>query len=158
MKTEGDLNLRARRVASVIWWALVLLTILSLVATLYVRPQVVENFRLRVWGWLIPAAVVASLALMWYFHAKRRDVAAFLASTLYILAMLGGAAFALYPYLLPASTDPANSLTIYNSSTGAYSLRVGLVWWLVGMMLALGYFIFLYRFFWGKVRLEEHEG
>ena len=158
MKTEGDLNLRARRVASVIWWPLVLITILSLIATLYVRPQVLENFRLRAWGWLIPAAVVASLALMWYFHTKRRDVAAFLASTVYILAMLGGAAFALHPYLLPASTDPANSLTIYNSSTGAYSLRVGLVWWLVGMALAVGYFIFLYRFFWGKVRLEEHEG
>ncbi|HEX5731988.1 MAG TPA: cytochrome d ubiquinol oxidase subunit II [Blastocatellia bacterium] len=157
MKTEGDLNLRARRVASVTWWGLVLLTILSLVATLYVRPQVLENFRLRVWGWLIPAVVAASLALMLYFHAKRRDVAAFLASTAYILAMLGGAAFALYPYLLPASTDPALSLTIYNSSTGAYSLRVGLVWWIVGMVLAVGYFIFLYRFFWGKVELEEHE-
>jgi cytochrome d ubiquinol oxidase subunit II len=158
MKTEGDLNLRARRVAKSVWWALVLLTILSLVATLYVRPQVMENFRLRAWGWIIPAAVAASLGLMSYFHNKRRDVAAFLASTAYILAMLGGAAFALYPYLLPASTDPANSLTIYNSRTGAYSLRVGLVWWLVGMALAVGYFIFLYRSFWGKVNLEEHEG
>ena len=158
MKTEGDLNLRARRVANVTWYGLVLLTILSLVATLYVRPQVAGNFKLRAWGWLIPAVVTASLGLMPYFQAKGRDVAAFLASTTYIVAMLGGAAFALHPYLLPASTDPAHSLTIYNSSTGAYSMRVGLVWWIVGMVLAVGYFIFLYRFFWGKVKLEEHEG
>ncbi|HJQ67740.1 MAG TPA: cytochrome d ubiquinol oxidase subunit II [Blastocatellia bacterium] len=158
MKTEGDLNLRARRVAGLAWLALVLLTILSLVATLYIRPQALENFRLRAWGWLIPAAVAASLALIRYFHAKRRDVAAFLASTAYIASMLGGAAFALHPYLLPASTDLAHSLTIFNSRTGDYSLRVGLVWWTIGMALAVGYFIFLYRFFWGKVTLEEHEG
>jgi cytochrome bd-type quinol oxidase subunit 2 len=29
-----------------------------------------------------------------------------------------------------------------------------LVWWFVGMILALGYFFFVYRMFRGKVRLE----
>jgi len=69
--------------------------------------------------------------------------------------MMGGAAFALYPYLLPASTDPAYSLTIYNAKTGAYSLTVGLVWWLFGMALAVLYFSFLYRSFSGKVQLDQ---
>jgi cytochrome bd-type quinol oxidase subunit 2 len=109
-------------------------------------------------AWIIPAVVAASLGLMPYFRAKRRDKAAFISSTAYIVAMLGGAAFALHPYLLPASENPDYSLTIYNAKTGAYSLRVGLVWWIVSMMLALGYFIFLYRFFGGKVELEEPEG
>jgi cytochrome d ubiquinol oxidase subunit II len=48
-----------------------------------------------------------------------------------------------------------NGLTIYNSQTGAYSLGVGLVWWLAGMLLAVGYFTFLYRSFRGKVSLNE---
>ena len=95
---------------------------------------------------------------MLYFRAKGNDRAVFLSSTGYIVAMLGGAAFAMYPYLLPASTDPSYSLTIFNAKTGDYSMRVGLVWWLVGITLAIGYFVFLYRFFRGKVSLEDKEG
>jgi len=155
LKTEGALTERCQRVALMAWWLLLLMTLLSLSATLYVRPQVIENFRLRLWGWIIPVAVLASLVLMRIFVRKARFLAAFMSSTTYIAAMLGGAAFALYPYLLPASTDPAYSLTIYNAKTGAYSLTVGLVWWLFGMALAVLYFSFLYRSFSGKVQLDQ---
>ena len=158
IKTEGGLQLRARRLASLGWYALVLLTLASLAATLFVRPQVMNNFSLHVWGWIIPLVVVLALFSMPYFRAKQRDFPAFLSSTAYIVGMLGGAAFALYPYLLPASTDPAYSLTIYNAKSGDYSLRVGLVWWLIGITLAIGYFSFLYRSFRGKVTLEEGSG
>jgi cytochrome d ubiquinol oxidase subunit II len=102
--------------------------------------------------------VFGSLAAMPFYRARGNDRAAFLASTAYIAGMLGGAAFALYPYLLPASTDPSYSLTIHNAKTGAYSLRVGLIWWSFGIVLAIGYFTFLYRSFRGKVSLSEDGG
>jgi cytochrome d ubiquinol oxidase subunit II len=155
LKTEGDICNRARRVAALAWWALVLLTLLSLVASLYVRPQAVDNFRLRPWGWIIPAVVGGSLIAMPLFRARGRDWPAFLSSSGYIVGTLGGAAFSMYPILLPASTDPRYSLTIHNAKTGAYSLSVGLIWWLIGIVLAIGYFTFLYRFFRGKVSLDE---
>jgi len=155
LKTEGNLNMRARRVALLSWFALVLLTILSLIATLYVRPQVTDNFRLRPWGWIIPLIVLASLVSMRFFLRKGSDLAAFLSSTTYIVGMLAGAAFAIYPYLLSATTNPSYSLTIYNAKTGAYSLSVGLVWWAFGLALAIGYFTFLYSSFRGKVLLDD---
>jgi cytochrome d ubiquinol oxidase subunit II len=158
LKTAGDIQARSRRVARLGWSALVLMTALSLVATVYVRPQVIDNFRLRVWGWLIPLLVLASLAAMRFYQAKGRDVAAFFSSTAYLVGMLTGAAFAMYPTLVPASTDPAYSLTIYNARTGAYSLSVGLIWWLIGMALAVGYFTFLYRSFRGKVAMNDEHG
>src|SRR5579859_5307609 len=96
-------------------------------------------------------AVVLALITMPLFQAKGRDLWAFMSSTVYITAMLTGSAFMLYPNLLPATTDLSYSLTIYNAKTGAYSLKVGLVWWLVGIALAVGYFTFLYRSFRGKV-------
>jgi cytochrome d ubiquinol oxidase subunit II len=158
LKTEGDVQHRSRRVAAVAWAALVLLTTGSLAATLYVRPQVLDNFRAHASGWLIPLVVALALAGMPFFRSKGRDRAAFLCSGLYLAAMLVGAAFATYPNLLPASTDAAYSLTIYNAKAGAYSLGVGLVWWLVGMALAAGYFTFLYRSFRGKVKAGEEGG
>ncbi len=155
LKTEGELHERSQRVALNAWWLLALMTVVSLAATLYVRPQVLDNFRLRLWGWIIPIVVVLSLALMRMFVSKGQFFPAFLASAAYITAMLGGAAFALYPILLPAVTDPAYSLTIYNAKSGAYSLSVGLIWWILGMILAIGYFTFVYRSFRGKVQLDQ---
>jgi cytochrome bd ubiquinol oxidase subunit II len=83
-----------------------------------------------------------------------KEKLAFVASALYIVGMLVGAAFALYPVVLPASTDPARNLTIYNTASGHHGLSVGFTWWILGMVLALGYFFFLFRMFKGKVRLE----
>jgi cytochrome bd ubiquinol oxidase subunit II len=55
---------------------------------------------------------------------------------------------------LPSSTDPALSLTIHNSAAGAHGLAVGIYWWSIGLILAIGYFVFVYTMFKGKVRLE----
>ena len=155
LKTEGELNRRSQQVSKIGWWFLILTTLVSLSATIYVRPQVLDNFQLRPWGWIIPLGVLASLVAMRLFVSKGRFRGAFLSSTAYIAAMLGGAAFSMYPYLLPATTNQAFSLTIYNARTGAYSLSVGLIWWGLGIALAVGYFTFVYRSFAGKVRLDQ---
>lgn len=72
--------------------------------------------------------------------------------------MLSGAAFALYPQVLPSSGDLRHTLTITNTAAGPYSLRLGLIWWSLGMLIAIGYFIFIYRMFKGKVSTagDEH--
>jgi cytochrome bd ubiquinol oxidase subunit II len=154
LKTTGDLSGRARATAGLGWWILVLLTVLSLFASLYVRPQALDNFYAHPWGWVIPLIVLASLVAMPRFRRQERDLAAFLSSTVYIIGTLSGAAFAMYPTLLPSSIDPANSLTIHNAKTGAYSLTVGLIWWVIGIALAIGYFTFVYRSFRGKVGVD----
>ena len=151
LKTEGAVQERAHRIATIGWAPLVAVTILSLVATVYVRPQMLDNYRTHALAWIVPAVVLLSLFGTAWFRWKRMDLHAFLASSVLISSMLAGAAVGLYPYLLPASTNPAYSLTIENTKSGAYSLRVGLLWWAVGLILAIGYFVFLYRFFRGKV-------
>jgi cytochrome d ubiquinol oxidase subunit II len=106
----------------------------------------------------MPAAAVAALAAIPYWHHRRRDLAAFLCSALYLAGTIAGAAFALYPVVLPSSGDPAYSLTVYNSQAGSYSMNVGLVWWLLGMTLAVLYFVMVYRLFRGKVALGDEGG
>jgi cytochrome d ubiquinol oxidase subunit II len=101
---------------------------------------------------------VGSLFAMRIFISKEEERAAFLSSTAYLAAMLGGAAFAVYPVLLGATTDPSYNLTIYNAKTGGYSLAVGLIWWGIGIALATAYFTFVYRSFKGKVTLSESDG
>jgi cytochrome d ubiquinol oxidase subunit II len=154
VKTEGDLNRRARAVALWAWPVQLLLTVVGLVATVSIRPGVLENYKHHAIGFLIPVLVFGSLAVMMHGILKHAEKMAFVASALYIVGMLVGAAFALYPVVLPASTDPALNLTIYNTAAGEHGLAVGFTWWILGMILTLGYFTLLFRMFKGKVRLE----
>ena len=130
-----------------------LLTLLSLVATLWIRPELLANYQAAPVGYIIPLAVFGSIFAMFIFSRKGNDLAAFLASSLYLAFMLVGAVFALYPVILPA-VDARYNLTIQNSVTASYALAIGLRWWSVGIVLAIAYFVFIYRIFRGKVKLE----
>jgi cytochrome d ubiquinol oxidase subunit II len=158
LRTTGEVNVRARRIGHLGTRLLPLLTFASLVATLIVRPSVSDNFRDHPAGLLLPAAVAASLVAMELAARRGREQRAFLASGAYLICMLGGAAFALYPVLLPSSDDPTRSLTLTTSATGSYALRVALAWWLVALALVVGTFLHLYRTFRGKLTAATGEG
>ncbi len=154
LKTDGDVGQRARRVATAVWPVQLALTLISLVATWFVRPSIKENYLAYPIGFLIPIVVFGSLVLILVWTRRGKELPAFLASCLYITGMLVGAVFALYPVVLPASTDPAYNLTIHNAAAGHHGLTVGLIWWTIGMILSVGYFVYVYRMFRGKVQLE----
>jgi cytochrome d ubiquinol oxidase subunit II len=152
VKTGGELNVRSRKAVSRLWYVLVLVTILSLLGVMNLRQGILDNYTRYPIGWAIPAVVVASLAAIKLFNSKGNDKGSFIASSVYLAMMLVGAVFALYPNVLPAM-NPAYSLTIENASAGNYGLGVGLIWWSIGMAIALGYFVYLFRTFRGKVNL-----
>jgi cytochrome d ubiquinol oxidase subunit II len=157
LRTVGEVNLRARRLGHLGTRLLPLLTFGSLVATLVVRPSVSDNFRDHPVGLLLPATVAASLVGMELAVRRGRERRAFVASAVYLVAMLGGAAFALYPVLLPASNAAARSLTIHTAATGSYAMRIALTWWLVALALVTATFLHLYRTFRGKLSTEAGE-
>jgi cytochrome bd ubiquinol oxidase subunit II len=154
LKTEGAVQMRARQVGRRAGWGFTILAMVSLGATLYVRPDMVDNFRAHGWGWLIPLVVVAGLAGMHYARTRQRDLAAFLFFSACLVGMFAATAFGLYPRVLPSTLDPRFDLTIWNSAAQSYGLRVGLIWWSIALALAAVYFIYLYHSFRGKVTVE----
>ena len=81
---------------------------------------------------------------------KANDKRTFLLSSLTFLGLWGVVGAIHYPNLVRA-TDPALSLTIANASSSALTLKVMLLIALVGMPLVVGYTVFAYRVFKGKV-------
>lgn len=156
LKTNDPVESRARTAAQNIWWVSLVLTPASLAATLTVRPQSLENYTAFPLAFVIPAAVGAGLLGAYYFNRIARPLAAFLSSCLYLFSMLAGAAYALYPSLLPSILNPADDLTISRALSGPYALHVGLVWWTFGMILAIGYFSLVYWMFRGKVKADMY--
>jgi cytochrome bd ubiquinol oxidase subunit II len=152
MKTTGAVSERAVRTAGKGWWAVVALTILITAVTFRVQPQVLANFARWPWGAIFPLLAAAGAAALKLFLAKRNELAAFFASCAYLAGMLTSAVFGLYPLVLPAR-NPVFALTAGNAKAGAYGLKIGLIWWFIGMLLATGYVVFVYRSFAGKVEL-----
>ncbi len=155
VKTEGDLQQRSRRAAGLLWIALLVLTVVSLPASIVARPYAVANYRAYPIAFIVPIAVLLTLFGIIYFSRREDDRKSFTCSCLYLAFMLVGAAVALYPRLLPSSGDVSRDITIEKALSGPHTLRVGLIWWAFGMCLAATYFVVVYRMFRGKVTLGD---
>jgi cytochrome d ubiquinol oxidase subunit II len=145
-KTEGEVQSRARAMADRLRWFVVLLVALVLRLSSVVQPRAIRG------AWLLPFAAI-SLAIAGWF--AKQDRTRFFASCGFIVAMLVGAVLGVYPYVLPSNGDPQFGLTIYNASAAPYGLSIGLRWFIPGIVLAAGYFFYVYRHFAGKVRSED---
>ena len=155
IKVSGALEDRARRIVQPLWMVLAALTVASLIATIAVRPQTLDNYYRYPVTFIVPVGVLVSLAGILFFNRKEQPVRAFLSSSAYLFFMLAGACWGLYPTLLPASTESSLDITLQRALSGPHTLRVGLAWWLFGMTLAVCYVVFVYSRFRGKADVVE---
>jgi cytochrome d ubiquinol oxidase subunit II len=155
LKTRGELADRARRVAQITWWALVVATVVLTIVTFRVQPHVLARLQARPWGLVFPAAALLGLFLVHWCGRRGAERAAFLASGAYLVGMMASVAFGLYPYVLPSILAPSHGLDVYQAATGAYGLRVGLGWFIPGMALVTVYFAYAYRRMAGKINLDD---
>jgi cytochrome d ubiquinol oxidase subunit II len=158
IKTSGELASRARRIVNPLWMVLAALTVVSLAATIIVRPGTLNNYFHYPVTFIVPLGVIASMAGIWFWNRHERELKAFLASCVYLFFMLAGACWAVYPTLLPATTGADRDITLSRALSGHHTLYVGLIWWIFGMILAVGYVVFVYSRFRGKVdqTVESH--
>src|SRR5216683_3394080 len=80
LKSTGDVNARARRMVIGLWPLLLVLTAVSLIATIYVRPSVLDNFQAHWLLALIPLMVLLALIALPLLMRRGRERAAFLSS------------------------------------------------------------------------------
>jgi len=147
LKSEGALLERARRTGRTLAAAFAILFVLAFVAVLIYLPAAVKS----VPAWIFSALVWTALALFAASAKAGRDGRAFAFSSAAFLGLWGMIGAIHYPNLVRA-TDPALSLTVANASSSALTLKVMLIIALVGMPVVIGYTIFAFRVFKGKVR------
>jgi cytochrome d ubiquinol oxidase subunit II len=153
-KTEGELAARSARWADILWFVVLIVAAVFLAFTGFAT-RLYDNYLAHP-GWiLVPVMAVAALVAVKLFQARSRPLRAFLASCAVILLVFATALVGLYPNLIPSRMDAAASLTIVNSSSGPYTLRLMAVVALVFVPLVVVYQLFVYRFFRSKTRAEE---
>jgi cytochrome d ubiquinol oxidase subunit II len=120
-----------------------------------------NNFRIWPWMWAAPVcavmgAVGANLSLR-----GRYAGAAFMASVMVQGGTILTGGFALFPFLLPSSAVPNQSLTVWDASSSAKTLLIMLVAVIVFLPIILAYTGWVFRVLRGRITLEnmqDHEG
>lgn len=114
LKTEGELRERARRLA---------------VRAGFVTILVAASFLLwtglafgTLWFWILAAVAAVALIGGWIANLRGAEGVAFSLMAVTIAAAVFALFAALFPDVMPASNDPANSLTIENASSTPYTL------------------------------------
>ena len=104
-------------------------------------------------SWSLPlvVAVVAALAAAWQV-GRGRDRVAFAATTLTVAAVVVSVFVAQYPRVKVSTLGSANDLTVTNTSSASYSLKVMTVAAAILFPVVLAYQAWTYRVFRGRVR------
>ena len=152
MKTEGAVAIRARRQAVVLLVAvLVFMGAVSLWTPL-AEPNVAKRwFSLPNFYFLWPVPAVTALVafLCWRWLDRGREVPPFLAAIVLFLLGYLGLVISYFPYLVPPS------LTVWDTAAAPASQIFMLMGTLVLLPMILGYVVFVYWLFRGKVREGE---
>jgi len=151
LKTDGDLQLRARRFARAAWFPAAALLVAMIAVSFMVRPEFIRNFIEWPVLFAIPLATAAALVVNMLAVRRGDDGRAFIASSAYIASILASVAAGLYPLLLPASAGSgATGLDIYNAAAPPQSLQTALIVYLVGLAIVTVYLVNVYRIWRGR--------
>jgi len=152
MKTEGPVAERARAHAKICLLAVLgLMAVVSLWTPL-AEPRIAARwFSLPNFYFLWPVPVVTAFVAFstWRWLEQRRDVLPFLAAVALFLLGYLGLVISNFPYLVPPS------LTIWDTAGAPASQIFMLLGTLLLLPFVLGYVVFVYWLFRGKVRAGE---
>jgi len=123
--------------------------------TLVFLPGVTDKFKEYPVSFVIPILAFLAVANIPRLASKKKYAQAIVFSSLTMSFLLMLVALQLYPVLLPSSIDPKYSITIYNAASSQKSLGIMLTIAAIGSPLLAGYFLFLYKTFHGKVKLDD---
>ncbi|OGR39468.1 MAG: cytochrome d ubiquinol oxidase subunit II [Elusimicrobia bacterium GWA2_64_40] len=153
-KVSGPAAARAAAIAARAWYPLLALFAAWAVYS-WADTGLSANFLERRWLLLLPLGAAVSLAAARLLLARGRAACAFgwsfAAIALFSLAGFAG----IYPDLLPSRLDPALGLSVYNSSSSPYTLR--LMAWVVALFLpvVIAYQYWVHRVFGAPLSASE---
>jgi cytochrome d ubiquinol oxidase subunit II len=153
MKTQGELRDRSLAAARRLWAIAIAAAIVATAVTGLFERAFFAPVVSRPWIWPLPIGAVACgvLARAWLGRGRDRD--AFLASCGFIVSLLVATAAALFPVILRSTKGDEFTIDAYRAASHG-ALGVGLAVWIPAMVLAIGYFVFLFRTFRGRVSAD----
>ncbi|HAF44506.1 MAG TPA: cytochrome d ubiquinol oxidase subunit II, partial [Gallionellaceae bacterium] len=105
--------------------------------------------------WAVPGAAFAGGLLALLFAWMKKPVLAFVGSAVAELGVIGTAGVAMFPFIMPSSSDPRSSLTVWDSVSSHFTLEV--MFWaaLIFTPIVIAYTGWAYRMMAGKITIAH---
>ena len=154
IKSEGDLHERASAIANKLWPVEVGVAVIFLIGSKFAT-RLYDNYLAHPVFFIVILITVLSLLGIKYFLVKKAYFRAWFASALTIVGATFFGVIGLYPNLFPSSINPEFSLTAHNASSSPLTLKIMLTVVIVFIPIVIGYQIWAYNLFKGKVTEED---
>lgn len=154
MKTSHDAHETVRRWVLPSILVFIAFYLLTTLATFLYMPHMIQRYLTHPPTLLIPILALLSILNIPRLIHQNRDGLAFIYSSLSIALLLLLFSIGTYPTIIRA-TDPAYSLTLFNSASSPTTLHILLIVVAIGLPLVLAYGYWIYRIFRGKVTLDK---
>lgn len=113
-----------------------------------------NNFHIYPLLWLLPALGLAGMIMGSFSLIARKPVLGWWLGAIAWIGTIFTAGGAMFPFLMPSSTTPSESLTVWNASGSEYNLGWMLVFAVAFVPAILSYTTWAFRVMRGKVRTE----
>ncbi|MHC5250194.1 cytochrome d ubiquinol oxidase subunit II [Enterococcus sp. LJL90] len=155
LKTEGPIRERARNYAKALYWVLYAGLVVFAIL-LYLQTDFFENhfaLTLLLVVLIVALTVIANVSVM-----KRKEMLAFLASGLTLVALVALIFTGMFPRVMISSITSANDLLIVNSSSSPYTLKIMSFVSLTILPFVLAYTGWTYYVFRKRIKHNESVG
>lgn len=155
MKTENRLYVKLTVLAkNFTIFFLVAFSLTTLYTLLYI-PHLSDKIRSNPQYFIFPVIMILAIASIPRQLKRGNYLLAFVFSSITIASLLIAVAVEVFPNLLYASNNPANSITIQNAASSRQTMKTLLIIALIGTPLVATYTAFVFWTFKGKVKLDE---
>ena len=112
------------------------------------------NYHSHTLLWLAPILGIAGALLAIVSSGAKKSIAAFIASSVMLTGVIFTAGIAMFPFIMPSSSDPRSSLTIWDVVSSHMTLQI--MFWVVLIFLpiVLAYTSWVYSVLRGKITVE----
>jgi cytochrome d ubiquinol oxidase subunit II len=113
-----------------------------------------DNYRHFPLLWLAPGLGISGALVAIAMVSVRKPIVAFVASAVSLSGVIFTAGIAMFPFIMPSSSDPRSSLTLWDSVSSHLTLQI--MFWAVVIFLPIimAYTAWVYRVLRGKITVE----
>jgi cytochrome d ubiquinol oxidase subunit II len=114
-----------------------------------------RNYDTYSWMKLAPIAGFAGIALSLLSAQLKNERTAFMFSSIAIAGIILTAGFSMFPFIMPSSTDPSSSLTIWDAVSSKKTLGIMFIVTIIFLPLIMMYTSWVYRVLRGKITVQS---
>jgi len=156
LRAEGEVYRRSKALTQWLWPIAVVLLLVVSVETFYVRPELFTRMADRPLAWIALVFTAGGVAAILTGPHAGAEGRTFWGGCVFIAGLLGSAAASLFPVILYSTVSGQYSITAYNGSSDASSLRAASLWWPVAFALSFVYFGFVAKHYRGRAQKSDY--